>query len=135
MASNATDIFIGARLRELRIKRRLSQAESGKPLRVTLQQMQKYESGDNRLRATQLHTLAKFYGVSMDHFFPNGASDPTRGRYTELDREAQAVMDFAATKKGFALMRAFLALDEHDRPALMTYVRLLARKSPEQPAR
>jgi transcriptional regulator with XRE-family HTH domain len=129
MASTATDIFIGARLRELRIKRGISQADSGKPIRVTFQQMQKYESGGNRLRATQLHTLAKFYGVSMDHFFPNSSpSNPAQGRYTELDRQAQAVMDFAVTKKGFALMRAFLALDEHARAALLTYVRLLARR-------
>ena len=50
----AVDAALGARLRMRRTRLRLTQAELGRALGVSYQQIQKYESGANRLRGSAL---------------------------------------------------------------------------------
>ena len=65
------DRVIAARLREKRIAKGQSQVDIGKVIGVSHQQIQKYESGTNRLTASALFLLAKHFGVTIDSFFEN----------------------------------------------------------------
>src|SRR6202044_1994221 len=52
---NPVDVLVGSRIRLLRKRRKMSQAELGKAVGVTFQQIQKYENGKNRVGAVRLH--------------------------------------------------------------------------------
>jgi transcriptional regulator with XRE-family HTH domain len=60
---------IGARIKARREVLRLSQECIGVVLGVTYQQVQKFESGRNRIAASQLHLVAGALDVGMDFFF------------------------------------------------------------------
>lgn len=69
------DIQIGRNLRAMRDFARISQKDLAKIVGVTFQQLQKYETGKNRLPAAKLFKLAHFFGVPYENFFHgiNGA--------------------------------------------------------------
>ncbi|KAA0069938.1 helix-turn-helix transcriptional regulator [Tardiphaga sp. P9-11] len=48
------DVLIRERIREIRIEKRLSQAEIGEAVGVSFQQIQKYERAANRISASTL---------------------------------------------------------------------------------
>ena len=67
--AEAINRHIGDRLRILRKKRGLSQADLGAVLDVSFQQMGNYEKGKDRLSAGALFLLARFLGISPAAFF------------------------------------------------------------------
>ncbi|MHB8285867.1 MAG: helix-turn-helix domain-containing protein [Caulobacteraceae bacterium] len=70
---DAIDVIIGCNIRIARRKSGLSQAALGRTLRCSQQQVQKYETGKNRVSVSQLVHLAGALGVSAEHLLP--ASD------------------------------------------------------------
>lgn len=63
------DAHVGQRLRLLRKERGLSQTALAARVGVTFQQIQKYETGKNRLSASRLYRLASVLGVDVSAFF------------------------------------------------------------------
>ena len=72
-APNATDLFIGQKIREFRRMRKVSQTDLGTALKITFQQIQKYEKGSNRISATNLHSVAVNLNIDIGNFFPISA--------------------------------------------------------------
>jgi DNA-binding XRE family transcriptional regulator len=68
-SANAIDEFIGARMRERRHALNISQADLGKKLSVSFQQIQKYEKGINRVSAARLFDICKALNVSLSSMF------------------------------------------------------------------
>ncbi len=66
---NEVDVFVGQRLRELRMLAGLSQSDVAAALELTFQQLQKYERGFNRVSASRLFKLALFFRVPVSVFF------------------------------------------------------------------
>ena len=66
---NAVDIYIGARMRERRLALNLSQAGLGEVLGVSFQQVQKYESGKNRVSAARLFEICRILNLSLSSMF------------------------------------------------------------------
>ncbi|RYG16120.1 XRE family transcriptional regulator, partial [bacterium] len=62
------DRAVGARLRELRRERRMSQRVLGEALGVTFQQVQKYEQGTNRITGVRMRRAADLLGVPLGYF-------------------------------------------------------------------
>ena len=54
-------------MRALRMSRGLSQTELANRIGVTFQQVQKYESGSNRISVGRLTKVAKLFGVSVPY--------------------------------------------------------------------
>ena len=75
------DQALGATLRRLRLSRGLNQTELGRRLGVSLQQVQKYESGSNRLAASTVFRAAEVLGVEVGAFYAGlrGGSARARG--------------------------------------------------------
>jgi transcriptional regulator with XRE-family HTH domain len=75
---NADDIssHIGRRLSERRRSLGLSLAEVSSRCGVTLQQIHRYETGDNTISAPMLWTLARCLGVDLAWFFEGLAPGP-----------------------------------------------------------
>lgn len=63
------DRYVGARLAGLRRACRATQAQLGQALGVTFQQVQKYESGSNRIAPSKLVRAAAFLDVHVVYFF------------------------------------------------------------------
>lgn len=63
------DEDLGARLRMLRQKKRISQECLGQWLGVTFQQIQKYESGATRMPPEKINRAAGYLNVPVGYFF------------------------------------------------------------------
>lgn len=69
---------IGRLLRRHRITRGYTQAQMGAVLGVSFQQIQKYESGANRISASSLLLLSCAWYIPISEFFP-GLQKPKGG--------------------------------------------------------
>jgi len=63
------DAYVGEKLRMARLMRGLTQEKLGAMERVTFQQIQKYESGANRISASRLVHFSVLLDVPMSWFF------------------------------------------------------------------
>jgi transcriptional regulator with XRE-family HTH domain len=68
-APNPIDKHVGSRVRMRRMLIGMSQEKLGDALGITVQQIQKYEKGVNRIGASRLHKLAGVLGVPITYFF------------------------------------------------------------------
>ena len=114
-ASNL-DVSVGWRVRSLRERSGLSQAAMARRLGVSFQQLQKYESGKNRISAGRLKMVAELLELPVESFFQS----------EEIDREAgtkayPTSKEFRESVEGLELMRAFRRI-----PSLQTRERVLA---------
>ncbi|MFN7129528.1 MAG: helix-turn-helix domain-containing protein [Brevundimonas sp.] len=80
-ALDPIDVHVGAQLRALRQRERLTQAKLAQSLGVTFQQVQKYERGVNRMAASTLAKASAALGCSVMDFYPkvDGSGEPSRG--------------------------------------------------------
>lgn len=65
----AVDMLVGKRIEMRRIMLGISQEQLGEAIGMSFQQVQKYESGKNRVSASRLFDLGKALGVSVSYFF------------------------------------------------------------------
>lgn len=63
------DVYAGATLRRLRIASGFSQDALGKKVNLTFQQIQKYERGENGMRASRIHEFCQILKASPLEFF------------------------------------------------------------------
>ena len=63
------DVQIGQRLRELRVRRDLSQDNLAEMLGITFQQIQKYEKGGSRIAASTLWDVSQKLDAPVAWFF------------------------------------------------------------------
>ncbi|MFG6517504.1 helix-turn-helix domain-containing protein [Sulfitobacter sp. 1A13496] len=82
--SHPVDVHVGRRLKQARTLRRQSQTDVARELKLSFQQIQKYEIGSNRIAASRLHELARILDVTPGYFFeglddekPEASNDPS----------------------------------------------------------
>ncbi len=80
---NAVDVMVGEMIRLLRQQENMTLAELASILGASHQQVQKYETGHNRVSAGKLYRIACVFGVSMNEFFPYNPA-----KMTQRDRMA-----------------------------------------------
>ncbi|MEQ8604330.1 MAG: helix-turn-helix transcriptional regulator [Marivibrio sp.] len=83
------DVQVGARVRELRIRAGISQQTLAEALGVSYQQIQKYETGLNRMGASRLVQVSRAVGCSVHALFDGVVSEATTA--AALDVEAAKV--------------------------------------------
>ena len=67
--ANPVDLHVGSKLREIRLKRGLSQERLAEEMGITFQQVQKYEKGLNRIGASRLWDLSQVLGEPISYFY------------------------------------------------------------------
>lgn len=117
------DAYVGARIGLRRSALGLSQSALAQELGISFQQVQKYETGQNRISASRLHRAATVLGTSVETFFPpvetaRGAADEG----WEMLRFLTATVDGRSVASGFPLIE-----DRDVRRAVARIVRALAR--------
>lgn len=75
------DRHVGRRVCEKRISLGYNQSQLGKALGLTFQQIQKYEKGTNRISASKLWEISRFFKVDITYFF-EGLADNVAGEGT-----------------------------------------------------
>ena len=86
--SREFDQGMGAKLRAARVSAGMNQTALGKTIGVSCQQVQKYESGRDRIAAGTLQKLARVFGMHPAEFF--GETPANIGGVAEL-REAMSI--------------------------------------------
>lgn len=71
LVMNTIDKEIGRRIRHRRWRMSITQQELGKLIGVSFQQIQKYETGTNRVSASKLIFIANALSVPITYFFDN----------------------------------------------------------------
>ena len=66
---NPVDVHVGRRVRLRRTLLGMSQEMLGNALRLTFQQVQKYERGVNRIGSSRLYHLSQILDVPVSYFF------------------------------------------------------------------
>ena len=74
------DAHVGQRVRTRRTLLGLNQTALGGALGLTFQQLQKYESGANRISASRLYELGQVLDVPVSYFFAEMPADPGGAR-------------------------------------------------------
>ena len=80
---NRIDVYIGNRLKKRRSFLGITQQDLAKSLKISFQQVQKYEKGSNRILPQRLVHLAFILGVPVQYFF-EGLVEYRQNIYTGL---------------------------------------------------
>jgi transcriptional regulator with XRE-family HTH domain len=112
------DRYIGQRIREARLASGITQMDLADMLGISYQQLQKYESGDNRVSGARINRLVTALNRPLNYFFPN---------VTDV-RAAPAFGALLATKKGLRLAADFPRLSPHLQDVVVDLVVTLAKE-------
>lgn len=119
------DAYVGARIGLRRSALGLSQSALAQQLGISFQQVQKYETGQNRISASRLHRAATVLGTSVDTFFP-----PVETAQGASDSGWEGLRFMTATADGRAVAADFPLIESREtRRAVARIVRALARDS------
>jgi len=102
------DVHVGRAVRWRRKVRGLSQQQLGERIGLTFQQVQKYESGANRISASALHAIAGALEVPVAFFFDGLPETVAAGPGEETGASLTARM--LGAPGGLALAEAWLDL-------------------------
>jgi transcriptional regulator with XRE-family HTH domain len=117
------DAHVGAKIRQARVLRGMSQTALADRLGVTFQQVQKYEKGTNRVGASRLWNVASALALPIEFFFegldaPTSESAETDARRTlSIARDIQMIGNEDAQHQLKALVRLLARNRENQRSA------------------
>jgi transcriptional regulator with XRE-family HTH domain len=119
------DVYVGARIGLRRSALGLSQSALAQQLGISFQQVQKYETGQNRISASRLHRAATVLGTSVETFFP--PVETARGAADDSWRQMRTI---TATAEGRTVAAEFPRIGNRDlRRAVARIVHGLAREA------
>jgi transcriptional regulator with XRE-family HTH domain len=131
------DQHVGTRIRGRRVGLRISQTKLGQSIGVTFQQIQKYESGTNRVGASNLFKIAKALGVEVAFFFEGVVREEMEMEAANFGLAEPPPQSFDVnpmnSREAFELMHNYFRIaDPTIRKRLFQLVRVLAfsEKSP-----
>lgn len=124
----AADIAIGRRIRLRRMAIGMSQQAVANKLKLSFQQLQKYENGTNRVGGSRLHEIAVILGVQPHYFFATIDNAETGEGMFDAGTRMMTMKD------GIAMANAFIAIaDRTTRAHLVAIAQRLAGQDISQP--
>ena len=112
------DAHVGKRIRHRRWMVGMTQQQLADKVGIKFQQIQKYETGMNRVSASRLWDIADALGVSISFFF-EGLDDAR-------ESAPSAESDMMADKEALELVRSYYAIPEAQRRRLFDLARVLS---------
>lgn len=119
------DVEVGRRLAARRTQLGYTQADLGRAIGVTFQQVQKYEKGSNRISASMLVRSAEFLQTTPAFFLPT-KEDVAAGP----DDVAHAM----TSRHGREVAQLYAAMPPHQQASVLSVVRAIAQASAVQAA-
>lgn len=111
------DVHVGKRIRHRRWMVGMTQQQLADSVGIKFQQIQKYETGMNRVSASRLWDIARTLGVSIGFFFEGLSGE---------NADAVIESDILANKEAMELVRAYYAIPEAQRKRLFDLARVLS---------
>lgn len=115
------DVHVGKRIRHRRWLVGMTQQQLAESVGIKFQQIQKYETGANRVSASRLWDIAGSLDVDISFFF-EGIEAETKPQETK----ASAPSDLLGDKEALDLVRSYYAIPENQRRRLFDLARVLS---------
>jgi len=119
------DLHVGNRVRQRRRLLGMTQQRLADAVRIRFQQIQKYESGANRISASRLWTLARALDVPVAYFF-DGVDEAGHINGAATDLSPSTPLDVFQNKDTIALVRAFYTMNDEPRRRLLDLARAMS---------
>lgn len=115
------DVHVGKRVRHRRWLIGMTQQQLAQQVGIKFQQIQKYETGANRISASRLWDIAEALDVPVSFFF-DGLEETQKA-----DAEKKSVpADLMGDKEALDLVRSYYAIPENQRRRLFELARVLS---------
>ena len=114
------DVHVGQRVRHRRWLLGMTQQQLAESVGIKFQQIQKYETGTNRISASRLWDIADTLGVNVGFFF--------EGLTEQVPQKTVATVpnDILADREALELVRSYYAIPENQRKRLFELARVLS---------
>ena len=119
--AHPVDEHVGKRLRQRRWLVGMTQQQLAEHVGIKFQQIQKYETGANRVSASRLWDIASTLDVSINFFFDGLQAE--KGGKIQSDAMPS---DLMGDKEALDLVRSYYAIPENQRRRLFDLARVLS---------
>ena len=117
---HVVDVHVGKRIRQRRWLVGMTQQKLAECVGIKFQQIQKYETGANRVSASRLWDIADALEVDVAFFFEGLKSD------ADAVAESDSIpADMMGDKEAMDLVRSYYAIPENQRRRLFELARVL----------
>ena len=116
--AHPVDVHVGHRVRQRRWMTGLTQLQLGESVGIKFQQIQKYESGANRVSASRMWDLSTALKVPISYFF--------EGLDGQVEDTGEARGDVLTDKEAHELVRAYYTIPEAQRRRLLDLALVLS---------
>lgn len=107
------DVHVGGRIRLRRTLLGMSQEKLSEALGITFQQVQKYESGSNRVGASRLFNISRALGVPVSFFYEGfNGGNASQALLMAAENDAADISRLFETRETIDLVRAYYAIDD-----------------------
>ena len=114
----SVDVHVGQRVRQRRWMLGMTQQQLGDQVGIKFQQIQKYETGTNRISASRMWDIAAVMEVPVSFFF--------EGLDGQTPDTGEARGDILTDKEALELVRAYYSIPENQRRRLFDLASVLS---------
>ena len=119
--AHPVDVHVGKRIRHRRWLVGMTQQQLAEKVGIKFQQIQKYETGANRVSASRLWDIADALEVPVSFFFEGIESDNAEAQTSD-----SVPADILGDKEALDLVRSYYAIPENQRRRLFELARVLS---------
>lgn len=119
--THPVDVHVGKRVRHRRWLIGMTQQQLAEQVGIKFQQIQKYETGANRVSASRLWDIADTLGVPVSFFF-EGLEEAQKPE----NAKSAVPADLMGDKEALDLVRSYYAIPENQRRRLFDLARVLS---------
>ena len=119
--AHPVDVHVGKRIRHRRWLVGMTQQQLAECVGIKFQQIQKYETGANRVSASRLWDIAEALEVPVSFFFEGIEADGKERTHSD-----NVPADILGDKEALDLVRSYYAIPENQRRRLFELARVLS---------
>ena len=120
--AHPVDVHVGKRIRHRRWLVGMTQQQLAERVGIKFQQIQKYETGANRVSASRLWDIAEALDVPVSFFFEGIENE----NVAEEGAAESVPADIMGDKEALDLVRSYYAIPENQRRRLFELARVLS---------
>ena len=119
--AHPVDLHVGKRIRQRRWLVGMTQQQLAEQVGIKFQQIQKYETGANRVSASRLWDISEAMDVSVNFFFEGIEHEVAAAGSSE-----SVSADLMGDKEALDLVRSYYSIPENQRRRLFDLARVLS---------
>lgn len=119
--THPVDVHVGKRIRHRRWLVGMTQQQLAERVGIKFQQIQKYETGANRVSASRLWDIADALEVPVSFFF-----EGIENEGAEIEATDSVPADILGDKEALDLVRSYYAMPENQRRRLFELARVMS---------